>query len=196
MVTSPRKWLKRLAVLAAPSPVKLVVGASSVPMAGWVVTDLPHLDIAAEADWRFYFAPASVGAILAEHVWEHLAPDHAAAAARLCHRYLRPGARLRIAVPDGLHPDPAYREAVRPGGSGPGADDHKVLYTAATLRALLEGAGFQVRLLEHFGEDGAFHAEDWSPESGMIRRSRRFDPRNRDGALRYTSIIADAFKPS
>lgn len=39
-------------------------------------------------------------AFLAEHVWEHLSLDDAHRATRNCQRYLRPGGRLRLAVPD------------------------------------------------------------------------------------------------
>ena len=55
-----------------------------------------------------------------------------------CYEFLRPGGRLRIAVPDGFHPEPGYIEYVRPGGTGIGADDHKVLYNYQSLRKLLE----------------------------------------------------------
>ncbi len=37
---------------------------------------------------------------MAEHVWEHLSLSDAHVAARNCQRYLRPGGRLRLAVPD------------------------------------------------------------------------------------------------
>lgn len=39
-------------------------------------------------------------AFVAEHVWEHLSLADAHRAAQNCHRYLRPGGRLRLAVPD------------------------------------------------------------------------------------------------
>jgi len=44
---------------------------------------------------------------------------------------------LRVAVPDGFHPNPGYIERVKPGGTGPGAGDHKILYTYRTLSAIL-----------------------------------------------------------
>jgi len=47
--------------------------------------------------------------------------------------FLRIGGTLRIAVPDGCHPDPNYIEHVRPGGTGAGADDHQFLYTYKTI---------------------------------------------------------------
>src|SRR6476620_1394942 len=129
--------------------------------------------------------------MLAEHVWEHLTADEALSAARTCFTYLRPGGYLRIAVPDGLHPDPAYQAQSMVGGRGPGGgpNDHKVLYTYATLRGLFEFAGFQVELYEYFDEEGAFHYHRWDERDGKIRRSKRFDHRNRGGRLGYTSIV-------
>jgi YD repeat-containing protein len=174
---------------------RLVLGAGSYGQAGWISTDINSLNLLHERDWRAILAEGSVAAMLAEHVWEHLEPADGMATARRCCRYLRPGGHLRVAVPDGLNPDPAYHQAVRPGGSGPGADDHRVLYTYRTLGALLEQAGLSVRPLEYFDEAGAFHAVDWDPADGMVRRSRRFDRRNAGGRLVYTSLIVDAIRP-
>lgn len=163
-------------------------------MKGWYSTDLDSLDVLDPADWERGCRPASLGAILAEHVWEHLEPEEALAAARHCHTYLARGAYLRLAVPDGLHPDPDYIERVRPGGTGPGAGDHRVLYSYRSLAALLRRAGFRVEPLEFFDEQGRFHERPWSPGDGLVRRSRRHDPRNADGRPRYTSLIVDAWK--
>ena len=185
--------LKRLARGAA--PLRIVLGASGIFDSGWIPTDIGVLDILNERHWRRSFAENSIDAILAEHVWEHLTPQQGLCAARHCLRFLKPGGYLRVAVPDGFHPDPSYIEWVRVGGNGPGADDHKVLYTCDTFRGLFESAGFQVTLLEHFDNAGVFHATDWDPAAGTIHRSRRFDDRNRDGRLNYTSIILDARKP-
>lgn len=177
-------------------PRRIVLGSGGISPRGWIATDIDQLDISAERDWQRYFSPGSVDAILAEHVWEHLSWQDGAAAARLCFKYLRAGGYLRIAVPDGLHPDPQYIDAVKPGGTGPGANDHKVLYTCETLQRHLATAGFDVRALEYFDEEGQFHARTWDPADGLVRRSARFDERNQDGTLRYTSIIVDAVKPA
>ena len=143
-------------------------------------------------DWSDNLAPASLDAILAEHVWEHLTLDEGVAAAHQCFAYVKPGGYVRAAVPDGFNPDPAYLEMVRPGGCGAGAEDHKVLYTYRTFSNVFEAARFRVELLEYFDENGEFHCREWSPEEGMIHRSSRFDERNRNGRLAYTSIVLDA----
>lgn len=63
------------------------------------------------------------------------------------------------------------------------------------MKAALESIGFKVQLLEYWDELGNFHFVDWSDEAGRVSRSRRFDSRNIDGKLNYTSLIIDAIKP-
>ncbi len=188
-----RRVITRTALRYSAAP-QIIIGAGQYGQRGWIATDATSLNLLVEADWRRVLREDSVAAILAEHVWEHLDPSDALAAAIRCRRYLRPGAHLRIAVPDGLHPDPAYRAAVRPGGSGAGATDHRVLYTQRSLAGLLSAAGFSVRLLEYWDAQGHFHAAPWRSADGHIRRSARYDQRNADGVLRYTSLIVDGLK--
>lgn len=174
---------------------KIVVGAAGTQYQGWVSTNQDILNLLNEDDWSRYFHSEMLKAILAEHVWEHLTVQEAETALSICLKYLRPGGYLRLAVPDGYHRDEHYLELVRPGGSGPGASDHKVLYTYRTLSGLLQRAGYQVRLLEWFDEEGRFHQEHWDAEDGFILRSTRYDPRNRENPTAYTSLIVDAVKP-
>jgi predicted SAM-dependent methyltransferase len=131
---------------------------------------------------------------MAEHVWEHLTDDHTAKANKNCYDFLETGGTLRIAVPDGNHPDKDYIEWVRVGGSGDGADDHKILYTYDVMKQRLEKVGFTVQLLEYWDESGQFHYTDWTDDNGLIRRSRRYDERNAGGQLKYTSLIVDAIR--
>ena len=183
--------------MASSGPKRLVIGSSGWFDFGWIPTEQAFLDLTKPAQWERAFAPNSLDAMLAEHVWEHLMPEDALAAAKTCFTYLKPGGYLRIAVPDGHHPSPTYHEWVRVGGawSGQLTNDHKVLYTYDTLAALFQAAGFRVELYEYFDEAGVFHYRDWDPQQGKIRRSKRFDKLNRDGSLTYTSIVLDAFKP-
>lgn len=185
----------RLSRLEPGQPIRLVLGCSGACPQGWIATDIEVLNLLKSEDWARYFHPASVDALLAEHVWEHLTAEEAAAAAEQCFLYLKPGGRLRVAVPDGCHPDPDYLEQVRPGGSGEGAEDHHILWTHATLAAVFEQAGFTIRLLEYFDEQGQFQQKKWDPVDGFIQRSRTHDARNRHDVLRYTSLILDAVKP-
>jgi predicted SAM-dependent methyltransferase len=133
---------------------------------------------------------------LAEHVWEHLDKNQGRIAAEYCFQYLKPGASLRLAVPDGLHPDPTYIAYVNVGGNGPGAVDHRVLYDYRSLQSMLEGLGFRVKLLEYFDVNGKFQTVPWENKDGPIERSLANDPRNVDGQPNYTSLIVDAIKPT
>ncbi|MFL5548065.1 MAG: class I SAM-dependent methyltransferase, partial [Gemmatimonadales bacterium] len=110
----------RLEKMLASTPRKrVVIGAWSRFDRGWIPTQREFLDLTKPEDWQRFFQPNSVEAMLAEHVWEHLTPAEGLAAARTCYTYLKPGGYLRVAVPDGLHPDPEYIETVKAGAQEP-----------------------------------------------------------------------------
>ena len=177
-------------------PLKLVVGASATFFPGWIHTDVHILDVLDRNNWDRYFKPASVDAVLAEHVWEHLTPEQGKLGFENVFHYLKPGGYFRIAVPDGYHTSPDYIEMVKPGGTGNGADDHKILYNYQTMSAVLKEVGYEVSPLEYFDENGSFHRNPWAPEKGMVLRSYQYDTRNKVGIPVYTSLIIDAYKPS
>ena len=127
------KPLLRIKVWYFRHSLKVIVGSASTKQKGWIGTNYPLLDLTEEYTFSVIFSPASVDNFLAEHVWEHLVLEDGGVALANCFTYLKPGGVLRIAVPDGYHPDTDYIEQVRPGGYGPGADDHKVLYHCETL---------------------------------------------------------------
>jgi predicted SAM-dependent methyltransferase len=182
------------ALRGEPSDLRLIIGASATTMNGWISTEYPIVDIADASNLFNWFRAGSVTAMLAEHVWEHLTAEQARIAANHAYKLLKPGGYIRIAVPDGNHPDQGYICDVMPGGSGPGAIDHKVLYNIETLTRLFEACGFQVKPLEWFDNDGIFHEQPWDVGDGMIIRSRRYDPRNIERPLSFTSLIIDAHK--
>lgn len=175
-------------------PLKIVIGSAEIPIEGWVLSDRDILDLLKPEEWKKYFETKLADAFLAEHVWEHLTPENGRVAAETCYRFLEKGGYIRVAVPDGLHPDQSYIDYVKPGGSSPAAKDHHVLYTYKTLREVFEKAGFTVQLLEYFDEAGQFHFSEWNSDDGYINRSKRYDERNVGGLLKYTSIILDAKK--
>ncbi|MBI4947285.1 MAG: hypothetical protein HY840_12900 [Bacteroidetes bacterium] len=162
---------------------------------GWFCTDRDSLDITKSSEWKKYLKFLSLNNIVAEHVWEHLSDTNTEQANKNCFYFLKRGGVLRIAVPDGYNPNKDYIEWVKPGGSGEGADDHKILYNYKILKQRLEAVGFKVSLLEYWDEQGEFHFIEWTDEGGHVRRSRRYDARNKDGKLNYTSLIVDAVKP-
>ncbi len=161
----------------------------------WLSTDIDTLDITKSGDWRKLLLFRRLDNIMAEHVWEHLTEGHTKQANMNCFKYLKSGGVMRLAVPDGYHPDPDYIDWVRPGGGGPGAEDHKILYNYKIMQDRLKAVGFEVSLLEYWDENGHFHFKDWTDEGGHIMRSRRYDKRNANGDLKYTSLIVDAIKP-
>lgn len=173
---------------------KVVVGSSDIFEPGWIPSEWHFLNLLNEQEWLTYFKEDSISNILAEHVWEHLTPEDGKVAVRTCYRFLKKGGRLRIAVPDGFHPDPTYIDYVKVGGSGAGADDHKILYTYKIMTDILEQAGYKVQLLEYFDESGIFHHNAWEAKAGYIHRSIKNDKRNADGKPNYTSLIVDAVK--
>jgi predicted SAM-dependent methyltransferase len=173
----------------------IVIGASGISSTGWIATEQSWHDISRRQSWLVFFEPGKVRRILAEHVMEHLNPLNAIQATQNFYEFLEPGGYVRIAVPDGNHPSLDYIENVRPGGIGPGAQDHKALYTFATLNELFTSQGFVVNGLEYFNDSGDFITNHWKNEDGLIHRSFKNDERNKDGINNYTSIILDAYKP-
>lgn len=174
---------------------KIIIGAGETRYPGWISTDFPALDITNPDSTSKYFVRDQVNAFLAEHVFEHLTHQQTESALVICKNYLVTGGYLRIAVPDGFNPDDCYLDMVKPGGCGAGADGHKILYNYKTLKEAIEKFGFKTKLLEWYDQDGNFHFIDWQPETGFVKRSSRFDDRNQNTKLKYTSLIIDAFKP-
>ena len=174
--------------------IRVVLGSEGLYETGWIPTDIDVLNVLCLEDWQYFFRPGVIDALLAEHVWEHMTPEDGLIAAHNCYKYLKPGGYFRVAVPDGFHPDAEYHDWVKPGGIGAGAKDHKILYNFRSLEKIFVHAGFKIDLLEYFDEKQEFHYKEWSPQDGMIYRSKRFDERNQNGLLNYTSLIIDAEK--
>ncbi len=177
---------------------RIILGAGAATQDGWVATQESDLNVLSEADFAARFAPGSIDAMLAEHVWEHMTEAEGRKAARNCYAYLKPGGYLRCAVPDANFRNEAYQAMVQVGGPGPAdhpAASHKIVYDYRTLVSVFEDAGFEVTLLEFCDERGDFHYTYWNEADGRIGRSYRFDTRNSGDELGMVSIIVDANKP-
>lgn len=174
---------------------RVILGAGKTSYPGWLVTDKHMLDVTEPTGFERLLNGKPASRFLAEHVWEHLSDEDLVKANQMVFRFLSPGGCLRVAVPDGCHPDEGYRSRVKPGGSGPSAWDHKQLFTHISLAESLEKAGFRVEKLEHWDEHGEFHRKPWRFEDGPVKRSAEHDRRNRRSKLAYTSLIVDAWKP-
>lgn len=174
---------------------KVILGAGGKTQDGWVSTERHQLDLLKRDDFeRMLSGEAGFEAMTAEHIFEHVPCDRIPEALKNCYDYLLQGGNLRIAVPDGLHPDQAYIDYVKPGGTGAGAGDHTVLFNYRMLARLLRNAGFRVEFLEWWDEMGVFHACLWNEADGYIERCLANDERNQDGKPHYTSLIVDAIK--
>lgn len=185
------RFLRSVSVTAFP---KVVIGSSGVFDSGWIPSNYQYLNLLEESHWQRAFKQHKISALLAEHVWEHLSEAEGLFALKLAYKYMRGGARLRLAVPDGYCPSPDYIEKVKPGGTGEGSDDHKVLYNVDSLEKVMAEAGFRVERIEYYDANGQFHRVSWDPADGMVHRSFLHDERNADGKLVYTSLILDGFK--
>lgn len=172
-------------------PIKIVIGAGLTEFDGWIATDIPAFDILKHEHWAILFQPNTIYRMLAEHVFEHLTEAQFQDFLRVARSYLAKDGRIRIAIPDGNHPDPAYIERVRPNGTGEGAHDHKVLYTCDKITRLLDHEGYEYELVEYFDGGGQFHQIDWDNADGYIKRSAGNDHRNAKNPLSYTSLIVD-----
>jgi predicted SAM-dependent methyltransferase len=179
-------------VLDDTTELKLNVGCGRKKYKTWINTDKSQLDITDIDSWtNNNIQPGSVKRILAEHVFEHLSETDRFQAINNFKQFIANDGQIRIAVPDGFHPDPIYIDKVKVNGSGRSADDHKFLYNYRTLAELFEKQGFVAKPLEFFDENGKFHFNEWSSDDGFIKRSSRFDRRNKKNKLSYTSLIID-----
>jgi len=172
-------------------PLNVVVGAGGTDFAGWLSTDVDVLNLVSPRDWARLFRPDSIDRLLMEHVLEHLSEADGRIALALCHRHLKPGGRLRLAVPDGHRRDPDYVAEV-----APPKDGHQMLFTVDSLVPLVEGAGFRAQPLEYYDRAEQFHALPWDEQDGHVRRSARFDTQTRFARAGrfYTSLIVDGLK--
>lgn len=172
---------------------QIVIGSAKTKYEGWFATNIESLNILKEGSFESLLGEKKVDRFLAEHVFEHIHYDDALVGLQNCNRFMNNGGTIRIAVPDGFHPNPDYINMVKPGGYGWGSDDHKLLYTYQSLSRVLEAAGFKVRLLEYYDEEGEFHYNDWKSEDGHVMRSMRYDKRFHE-PLGYSSLIVDGIK--
>ena len=174
------------------NPLKVVIGGGDIMHdSSWIVTNQEEIDVENEDDFEYFFRENKVDNFFSSHVHEHLnQPDKAN---QNLYNALKVGGKLRIAVPDGNHPDEDYINHVKPNGIGPGADDHKTLWNYETLLDSCVNAGFKCEGIEYWF-DGKFTKKDWSISDGFVGRSAEYDERNINGELNYTSLIIDCIK--
>lgn len=152
---------------------KIIIGAAETWQKGWYATNEQWLDVAKESDWDNIFRnKKNLTNIVAEHVFEHLTHEECQIALKQIFNHMDAGGQIRIAVPDGYHPDPEYLRHVQVSGAGADAADHKQLLTVDMLFELLRNAGFTPRHIEGYTSNGDLIEKKYSIEDGYINRSR------------------------
>jgi len=169
----------------------VILGAGGTYQKNFISTDINILNVYNSTDWKRIFDINSIDALLAEHVFEHLSKTQIERSLEFCYQYLKPGGRLRIAIPDKNRKDIRYVKAVKPP-----IDGHKSYLNLKELSTLLKKAGFRVVPLEYFDSKGVFHKRHWSEKYGKIKRSFKRDKQKefKYQSLHYTSLIVDAIK--
>jgi len=177
----------------ATGPVNIIIGSEKTAYDNWLPTNIESLNLLEISSFQNLLGHKKATKFLAEHVFEHISYTDALTALKNCYQFMEKGGTIRIAVPDGFHPNKDYIDMVKPGGYGEGAHDHKLLYDYRKLTAVLEDAGFKTTLQEYYDEQHQFHYQDWNSEDGHIIRSRRYDKRFNE-PLGYSSLIVDGTK--
>ena len=170
---------------------QIIFGAGNTYQKNWISTEQENLDFLKIDTFNKLFEKNEISNIFAEHVFEHLSLENGIQAIKNLKPFLKINAKIRIAVPDGYFPSKEYINYVKPGGVGPGADDHKTLYNFKTISKLFDN-DFKINFLEYFDEKGNFQYKKWDIGDGKVIRSRYFDPRNTDKQIKYSSLIVDA----
>lgn len=173
--------------------INIIIGAHNTNYENWLTTNIENLNLLNIGSFETVFENKKANRFLAEHVFEHITYADALIALKNCNKFMEKGGTIRIAVPDGFHPNKEYIDMVKPGGYGEGAHDHKLLYDYKQLSKVLEDAGFKVNLLEYYDEQGKFHFKEWNSKDGHILRSKRYDKRFNE-SLGYSSLIIDGIK--
>ncbi len=180
---------------------KIIVGAAMTRQAGWYSTNEQWLDITNAQHWKNVFCgKALLTHVLTEHVFEHLTEDETRRALGLLWQHMLPGGRIRIAVPDGYHPDSTYLKHVGIAGIGADAEDHKQLLNSDSLCRFLEDAGFVSEMREGYRGDGELVQKPINPSSGLVIRSRSnaetmADRKGWDFVDANTSLVVDGIRP-
>jgi len=179
--------------------IKLIIGAALTSQKGWYSTNEEWLDVSNPEHWkRLFKGKDNLKCVMAEHVFEHLTEKEMRIAIKLIHKYLYKNGHLRIAVPDGNHPNPEYRLNTGINGIGPDAADHKQFITYEFMKMTLENNGFECQIKEGYLDDGNLVESYLDNNLGFIMRSRRNFLFKKNSIKTFydsnTSLIVDATK--
>jgi len=169
---------------------KLIIGANGIIYEGWRHTEKEELDITdTDQCMKWMMANGQPSHILLEHVIEHIRPCLLSVSIKNLLMLVQRTGRVRIAVPDALHPDPAFLAYWWPPNL-----THEAAYDYKSLPEAFLTEGFSVKLIEWWDERREFNRQHWDSFDGHVQRSIRYDHRNVDGKPNFTSLIFDCFK--
>lgn len=147
---------------------KLHLACGRIHLEGWINVDLigSRADVWWDLRYPLPIADGSAAGIFHEHLLEHLPLGAAVHFLRECHRLLRPGGILRVAVPDfGRYArdyalNGRFIGQVRPGRPTPllalnevvYCHQHRSAWDGETLGALLAEIGFEQAAAQPFGD--------------------------------------------
>jgi len=171
--------------------IKVIVGAGKTKIKGWFSTEEYFFNIVNPLDFEKFFKKKKIDFLLAEHVLEHIDEEQLSIVISNFYNYSNKNCNIRIAVPDGFHPDNNYINYVKPGGIGAGAKEHKSLFNYKILVDLFADKGFVPDLIEYWDDNAKFHSKYEDDEKGIVSRSFANDERNFDNKPSYTSLIID-----
>jgi predicted SAM-dependent methyltransferase len=169
-------------------PVLLNIGSGYNPKPGWTNIDLvgAPVDVAWDLSRGIPFSDGSVDGIYQEHLMEHLTLREGLELCRECHRVLRRGGVLRVAVPDAGEllgsyagtKDPTWAQATPVPMLAVDAlfyeHGHRAMYDGELLSLLVASAGFDSTEVSRFGQTRLEPVPD--------------DPDRRDGTLYVEAV--------
>lgn len=197
---SGRETFVNKRILAHSPGARVVLGngglsAKELGLPGWAtIQGERQLDLTDVCAWSRVFSgriTGTVAALYAEHVMEHMTPSGVLTAAAAAFVALRPGGRLRIAVPDGYDPRNDNRLGTNMIES---SSPHCTAWSHETFGEVLGRAGFVIRAQAYHTVDGRWHERPWwerELEFGRVRRSSRYDARWKGTGL----LVIDGIKP-
>ncbi len=196
------RYIKLKKAINSNQKVKLILGAALTSQKGWFSTNEQWLDISKSSDWnRIFNKKQLVTNAVAEHVFEHLTVKEMRSSLKNIYNNLSSGGVLRIAVPDGNHPDENYRKNTGINGIGADASDHKQFITYEFLKEELIKMGFNIEFMEGYYKDGSLEKKKIDDKLGHIIRTRS-NIQIKNTKFKYgwefvdsnTSMIIDAYK--
>lgn len=123
---------------------------------------------------------ASVDQIHCEDFLEHILPEQYVPLLNECYRLLKPGAHMRIGVPDYNNPKDKFCLKL---GYDPRNDLHITLTTYDLMREEIARSQFVNAVFYHYWENGKFMHNDIDYSLGWIKRTPDNDPRCRRRGL-------------